>query len=211
MNKQEHPLETLDEIRNLMQQSTRFISLSGLSGIVAGITALCGMAAAYIYLGLGLCDEGYYRHFHGGLSFFSRPLVFFVVDAMVVLILALLSGIYFTTRNARRKGLEIWNGVTVRMLFALFIPLVAGGLFCLILLLYGLVFLIAPLMLVFYGLALINASKYTLKEVWYLGLFQVITGLVASLFPGYGLLFWGFGFGIMHIVYGTVMYIRYER
>jgi hypothetical protein len=93
----------------------------------------------------------------------------------------------------------------------LFIPLFVGGVFCMILLSHHLIYLIAPTTLLFYGLALFNAGKYTLKEVRYLGLTEMLLGLFASYYAGYGLLFWALGFGILHIIYGTVMYFKYER
>jgi hypothetical protein len=138
-------------------------------------------------------------------------IIFSFVDAFVVLVLALFFGVFFTTRNARKKGLPFWDATVKRMLINLFIPLVAGGVFCLILLYHHLVFLIAPSTLLFYGLALINASKFTLTDIRYLGISEIILGLIAMVFVGYGLIFWAIGFGVLHIVYGLAMYIKYER
>jgi hypothetical protein len=71
--------------------------------------------------------------------------------------------------------------------------------------------LIPAASLIFYGLALINGSKYTLGEVRYLGFAQLITGFIALWFVGSGLYFWAFGFGILHIIYGVAMWWKYER
>ncbi len=205
----EHPLETLREIRTLMERSSRFISLSGLSGIVAGIMALLGAAAAYHYLGWTPL-EGQRTGYATGLWGLS-PLAFFILDAGLVLLGALAGAIYFTTRKARRKGLPIWDALTRRLLFNLALPLAVGGIFVAGLWFRGLPALIAPSMLVFYGLALINASKYTLHDVLYLGLGEVVLGLLALFFAGYGLEFWALGFGLLHIIYGAVMFYKYER
>lgn len=43
----EEQLQQLSEIRLLMERSSRFISLSGLSGVGAGVSALIGSAIAY--------------------------------------------------------------------------------------------------------------------------------------------------------------------
>jgi hypothetical protein len=91
------------------------------------------------------------------------------------------------------------------------IPLAAGGIFCISLLWHGQIAFIAPATMVFYGLALVNASKYTLNDVRYLGVIEIVTGLIASAVIEYGLLFWAFGFGIVHIVYGITMYYKYEK
>lgn len=208
---QEH-LEALSEIRSIMERSSRFISLSGLSGIAAGLWALLGAAAAFWYLDAVPFNAplSYYEARTSGLLGLA-PISFFLADAALVLVLALSTGIYFTTRKARRRGLPVWDRLTRRLLVNLLIPLAAGGLFCLALLKHGEAGLIAPTTLIFYGLALLHASKYTLNDIRYLGLTEIGLGLCAAFFIGYGLEFWTIGFGLMHIVYGAAMYFKYER
>lgn len=216
MDTQNEHLKNLQEIRSIMERSTRFISLSGLSGVFAGLVALLGALAVYSFH-----KEFFFSRYQNGGVFLPEELmsgnaltnfiVFSFVVAFVVLVLALFFATFFTTRNARRKGLPIWDATVRRMLINLFIPLVAGGLFCLILLYHHLVFLIAPSTLLFYGLALINASKFTLTDIRYLGISEITLGLIAMIFVGYGLIFWAVGFGVLHIVYGLAMYIKYER
>ena len=211
MEEQNDHLKTLTEIRSLMETSTRFLSLSGLSGVFAGSFALIGAAAAYIFLNLDLGSDNYFNYIFANNSFNISTLMFFVSDAISVLILAILFGFYFTARNARKKGQPIWNQTVKKLVINLFIPLIAGGIFCLALLFHHTVYLIAPSMLIFYGMALINASKFTFSMVRYLGLSEIILGLTACFFIGYGLLFWALGFGVLHIIYGIVMYNKYER
>jgi hypothetical protein len=205
------PFEQLTEIRNMMERSSRFISLSGLSGVAAGIIALAGSGIAFFFLGF---DQRYFdmKSYFNGVSYlrFNHYWKLIILDASVILILALAAGIYFTTRKARKKGLKVWDRTAQRMVVNLLIPLASGGIFCLILLYHHLVFLLAPATLLFYGLALLNASKYTLHEVRVLGITEIVLGLIASWFPGLGLLFWALGFGVMHILYGLMMYFRYE-
>ncbi|MES2731336.1 MAG: hypothetical protein V4714_06295 [Bacteroidota bacterium] len=199
-----NPLEELREIRSMMERSSRFISLSGLSGIFAGVFALVGAGAAYWYLDLSF-PEKTYHHFLN-----PRIFTFLFSDALLVLVLSLAVGIYLTTRQARRKGQHILDKTSKRMLFNLAIPLAAGGVFTLALLPWAPV-LIAPATLIFYGLALINASKFTLDDIRYLGFCEIVLGLISSFFTGYSLFFWAFGFGILHIIYGTAMYHKYEK
>jgi hypothetical protein len=216
MDQQKEHLKNLEAIRSIMERSSRFISLSGLSGVFAGISALAGALAVFLYKK----DFFFGRYYNGG-AFLGKDLItgselnqfitFMLVDGLLTLLLALFFGIFFTVRNAKKKGLPIWDNTTKRMLLNLFIPLVTGGVFCLILLFHHLVYLIAPVTLIFYGLALVNTSKYTLDEILYLGLCEVVLGLIATVFAGYGLIFWAIGFGILHIVYGASMYFRYER
>ena len=211
-NRNEH-LETLSEIRSLMERSSRFISLSGLSGVAAGFFALLGAAAVYVYLDLVPFGhkEFYYVVAKTSSKWGMNYLEFFALVASAVLILALLSGIFFTSRKAKRKGQKIFDKSTVRLLINLAVPLIAGGVFCLTLIRYGYFGLVAPSTLVFYGLALVNGSKYTLDDIRYLGYFEIILGLIAMNYLGFGLEFWAIGFGILHIVYGTIMYYKYEH
>lgn len=212
-HKRNEHLETLSEIRNLMERSSRFISLSGLSGVAAGIFALLGAMMVYIYLGIRPFSGTYTEYIRTislekwGIDYIS----FFVLDASIVLIGAVTSGIFFTTRKAQRKGQKIWDKLTLRLLINLAIPLVAGGIFCLALLNFGAIAMVAPCTLIFYGLSLVNASKYTLDDIRNLGLIEIALGLIAAFNLGYGLEFWTIGFGLMHILYGTMMYYKYER
>lgn len=209
--------QDLAHIRGLMERSTRFLSLSGLSGVFAGVVALVGALAArerYEELllssgGRGLRSEGagLDHYLQGG----SMDAVWdLVLLAAVVLVLALSGAAWFTWRRAKRVGQGLWDPSARRLALNLAIPLVAGGLFCLSMLWHGSVALVAPATLVFYGLALLNASKYTLDEVRWLGLSEVVLGLLGTVWVGAGLLFWALGFGVLHILYGGLMWYRHE-
>lgn len=205
-------MEQIQEIRSIMSRSSRFISLSGLSGIIAGTAALSGAGAGYIYLGR--------RPFAGvplsalpGQGTFTTlsPITFFGLTAMIVLIIALAGGILPTIRRAQQQGQPVWSALSRRLLISLLIPLATGGIFVLALYAQGALTLIAPATLLFYGLSLVNAAKYTLGDVYYLGLSEIALGLISAFLPGYGLDFWAIGFGLLHIVYGIWMWNRYER
>lgn len=212
MTTQEQHLENLSEIRNLMERSSRFISLSGLSGVMAGTIALIGAGVAISRYGWDLFRAGNFQYSDSRIYVMSQdPMWFILLDGLIVLALSIGFGIYFTTRKAKQKGLSIWDASARRLIINLFLPLTAGGLFCLILMYHKQFHLVAPATLVFYGLALINASKYTLNDIRYLGMIEIILGLIAAVYVGYSLLFWMIGFGVMHIVYGAVMYYKYER
>jgi hypothetical protein len=206
MNQETH-LRDLSEIRSLMERSSRFLSLSGLAGISAGTFALIGAFLAYRYLETqpDWLSQPYRLR---GSAFYT----FFALDFALVLVFSLAAAVYFSVRRARKQGLRVWDGTSRRMLTNLFIPLIAGGLFCLILLDRA-PELIAATTLVFYGLALLNASKYTLPDVRTLGLCEITVGLICGFYAGTGtsLLFWAFGFGVLHIIYGAVLYNKYER
>lgn len=206
-------LETLSEIRSLMERSSRFISLSGLSGVAAGLFALIGAGLVYVYLGITPFENKrmYYIAAQTADKWGLNYITFFLLTGSFVLLGALASGVYFTTRKAKLKGQPIWDALTKRLLISLAIPLVSGGLFCLAMFFQGLAGIIAPATLIFYGLSLVNASKFTLHDIYYLGICEIILGIIAVFNIGFGLEFWAIGFGFLHILYGTIMYLKYER
>lgn len=212
MKQQHESLETLKEIRSLMERSSRFLSLSGLSGVIAGLAAISGIVAAYLFLGLRPDVPGYYRL---ALLENGEPnwevCTFLAADLILVLIISLLGASLMTLKKARQEGQPVWDASAKRLFYNLIIPIGIGGLFCLILLYHGQIAWIAPATLVFYGLALIHVSKYSLDHIRYVGFIQAIVGLLAGFFLDYGLLFWVFGFGFVHIVYGILMYFKYEK
>ena len=200
-------LKDLSEIRSIMEKSSRFISLSGLSGVMAGIYALIGAAVAYnlVYSSQDLVyKQLVVRDVRGNVTSL-------ILIAALVLAAAVGTGIFLTRRKAKRQGLKTWDESARRSLINLSIPLIAGGILVVIFYYQGLIPLIAPITLIFYGLGLINASHYTYRDIRLLGISEVILGLVAVAIVGYGLLIWALGFGVLHIVYGAVMYFKYER
>ncbi|MEN6453941.1 MAG: hypothetical protein ABFD10_06765 [Prolixibacteraceae bacterium] len=197
-------LSEIKEIRKMMEQSSRFLSLSGLSGVLVGLYALCGAYIASEMISFtppSWPDRVFTRDLPGNL----------VVLGLAILILSLLTVLWLTFRKARKEGKKIWNPGSRLMCLNLAIPLVSGGVLILIFIVRGIFIVIAPSCLVFYGLALVNAAKFTHQEIFYMGICQIVLGIFAAIFPAMGLVFWAAGFGVIHIVYGTVMYFKYER
>jgi hypothetical protein len=204
-NKQEH-LNNLNEIRSLMERSSSFISLSGLSGVSAGIIGLIAAAILHIrFKEFMSYDRVITQQMRLDMIYFGIAL------SAIVLAAAFALAIFFTARKAKKSGLPVWDGSAKRLVISLFIPLVTGGVFCLILLYHRYDWLVLPSMLIFYGLALLNASKFTLHEIRWLGVSEIILGLAASFFMTEAVYFWGLGFGVMNIIYGLVMYFRHEK
>jgi hypothetical protein len=204
--------DELSSIRSLMERSSKFISLSGLSGILAGVYALIGAAIAYSMLYNGSARAPFHEH-HGIIEDILMDvfvLKLFAV-ALLVLIASVMTGIILSINKAKRKGQQVWGATSRALLFNMAVPLVSGGLLIFILLARGHFGVIAPASLIFYGLALVAASNFTFKDVRYLGIFEIILGLGAGCLPGYGLWFWAAGFGLLHIVYGSIMYLKYDR
>lgn len=209
MEKNLSSADELKTIRKFMEESTKFLSLSGMSGIFPGIFALAGAFIAWLLI-LGKGNFTYEMYNSLPMEAAAGLRWKMILDALSVLLLSLAAAFYFSFRRAKKSGISFWTPASKRLLLNFFIPLITGGIFALILMIQNDIQLIIPVFLVFYGLALISAGKFTYNEVFYLGIFEIITGLISAFFPAQGLFFWILGFGILHIVYGLLMYRRYE-
>ncbi len=215
MDHQNQSLQDLQHIKKMMERSSRFISLSGLSGISAGVFALAGAWLAHSKIAL-------YNYEHSTLfnkdrgTYIFRDGVYLLINQLVVIALltfiaAFISSFLFTYLRSKKTGIPLWGSTSIRLFWNTIIPLAVGGLFLLKCLQIGQYELVAPGCLIFYGLTLVNASKYTLGEVRYLGYGQLILGIINLWMVGYGLYFWTAGFGVLHIIYGLLMWFKYER
>ena len=194
-------------IRTIMERSAKFISLSGLSGVLAGIYALTGATIAYFTIHYPISPINYRTYSLQTPEALSK----LVLIATLVLIASITTGLWLSSKKAKKHGLKLWTATSKRLLFNMAIPLVAGGIFILIMLYTGHFGLAAPACLVFYGLALIQGSSNMYDEIRYLGFSEIILGLIGAILPGYGLIFWALGCGVLHIVYGAIMHNKYDR
>lgn len=207
MKKEENQLEALHDIRKMMQESSKFLSLSGLSGIFAGCYALIGAYFARNFLSTYSATETTNE------DHYSVLVLELLVTCVIVLGASIGTALVLSGKKARKNNQKLFDHTSKKLFWQMIVPLGAGGVFCLTLLYHsnGLVLLVSPVMLIFYGLALIASSKFTVHDIKYLGYFELLLGLLASLFLGHGLLFWALGFGVLHIIYGSIMWYKYDR
>jgi hypothetical protein len=209
-------LEAIQDIKKMMERSSRFISLSGWSGISAGLCALVGAWLAnkkihdYVATGGGSGSQ-----FYSERSFFRARYEKIEIELLTIAVgvfaAAVVLAFLFTYLHSKKKEIAIWGNSARRLTYNTLLPIVAGGFIILRLLQVGAYGFIAPTCLIVYGLGLVNGSKYTLGEVRYLGYCQIVLGIINLWMMGNGLYFWALGFGILHIIYGAVMWWKYER
>ncbi|WP_445666268.1 hypothetical protein [Fodinibius sp. AD559] len=204
MKEEQNYIQDLAEIRSMMERSSKFLSLSGLAGVMAGIYGLAGAYIAYSIFNFNP-DEIIYN------SLNSSSLSMIILLAITILVLAIGTAIFLSWKKANKRNENVWNIPSRQMLVNMAVPLAAGGIFILVLISKGLIGLIAPSTLLFYGLALYTASKFTYDDLKFLGLIQMGLGLAGAWFVEYGLLLWALGFGVAHIIYGIYMHLKYER
>ncbi len=200
-------LDDLQEIRSIMERSTRFLSFSGKAGIAAGLFALIGAYVAYqqIYSS----DTIIYDSLESRT--YTSHVFRLLAIAIMVLTLSIGSSVWFSWQKAKKAGKKLWSPASKKLVFHAIVPLITGGVLILILLNRGYLGAVAGVSLIFYGLALFQAGNFTFSDIKYLGIIEIIIGLLAVANPGYGLYFWALGFGVLHIVYGTIMHFKYDR
>jgi hypothetical protein len=201
-------IDDIAEIRSMMERSSRFSSLSGWAGILAGIYALAGAFIAYSVFDFNPDAIKYGTVNKGNLD---PELKGVFALALIILFLSMGTAVALSGKKAKNRGEKIWNATSRRLLESMAVPLVSGGLLVLICIANDLVGLAAPLTLIFYGLALVSASKFTYVDVKYLGLIQIVLGLISACFIGWSLLLWAAGFGAAHMLYGISIHKKYER
>jgi hypothetical protein len=197
----------LAEIKSMMERSTRFLSLSGLSGVLAGIYALVGAFLVYYWIYFPNAPYG----FNYSLNINEYTFINLFMAAFAVLGLSIGTAWLLSERKSKRVSQKIWTPSGKRFILSLFTPVLVGGLFCFALIYHEYYLLLVPTTLIFYGVAQVNASQFTLSDIKYLGFGQIVLGITSAFLPAYGLIIWALGFGVLHILYGTLMHLKYDR
>jgi len=203
MRSTKHHIQDLAEIRSMMERSSKFLFLSGLAGLFAGLYAIAGAAYAIYKLGFNP-DQVFYEYS-------ARDPFQVVLLAVIVLVLSIGTALTLSARKASKAGEKIWTTSTRRLLAHVSVPLFSGGIIALIFFERMLLGLMAPFTLIFYGMALFTAGKFSFDELKMMGVIQIFLGILSLWLIEYSMIIWGFGFGVLHIVYGIYVYLKYER
>jgi hypothetical protein len=191
MNQEQEQLQVLQGIKQLMERSSKFSSISGIAGVVVGVLATLVFACITYFNITNVTD--------------------LAVVFTITLVVSLITGVFFSAKKAKKRNEKVWDSTAKRFLLNFFMPLVVGGVMCLLFAYHHLFQFIPSFMLVFYGMALLNASKFSIDTIWYLAVLELLLGIAAAFFVDAGLWFWMIGFGILHIVYGFIIYYKYEQ
>lgn len=203
MKEKQDYLRDLTEIRSMMERSSKFLSLSGWAGIMAGVYAFAGAHIAFWHLGFNPHEVFY--------SYDAESLRYLIILGIIILVLAISNAVVVSRQKAKKKGESAWNPVSKKMLSDMAVPLLAGGFLLLVFIARGMLGLLIPATLIFYGLALHNGGRYTFSEIRILGIAQILLGLSSIYYMEYSIFIWSAGFGAVHVLYGIYMFFRYGK
>src|SRR6478752_5016120 len=126
MTSQHQSLDTIQDIKRMMERSSRFISLSGWSGVSAGICALIGawLANKELHQMLGAAPE--FDDYSGsrGQAVFTKITLFndLIIIAVCTFVAALISSFFFTWLRTRKHGVPLWDRTVQRLIVNTALP-----------------------------------------------------------------------------------------
>jgi len=194
--------EELKVIRQLMERPIRYSTMSGVSAILAGCTALAGLAA----------DWHFWIRYGPKTAVRINILVWAGVFAV-----ALAAVVVLTRLRERTRGMPAWSRVKTRILLTIGAPFIAavGLTFAVVYQWYGGPFvaqasLVPAIWMLFYGVALWQLGEYSPVEVRILGAAFILAGLIVGAFLQWQpYLALGATFGGFHLIYGAIVCVRY--
>jgi len=204
--------QTLNDIREMMSKSSRFQAVSGWSIIIVGLYAAVASAMAATVIGVGdwlPCFENLHRYANLNTPLRSRIAALIAIGLLMLSLLTVYVGAII---KSKRNNLRfVFDKRMMQMLLDFFIPLAAGGLLSMALVMQGHYGLTSSIMLLFYGLAQLNCSHYTYPALRLLGYAELLLGIIDCFTMSHALLFWFLGFSVMHIVFGIAYVLIFER
>ena len=210
MDPLEEQLEALRDIRNMMQYSKKFDHISGKAGIVVGSLALVIVASTYWLLEISPLTPHYYNYLYAESGKHNNVWWQLMGLYSFLLLVATWMGYHFAIKNAVQNGSDSFATPLRHLLRSTLYPLLSGGAVCLVLLYHQQEAWLAPLSLIFYGLAMVQAGQHSFSSLVILGIALILTGLFSAVFLPYALIGWAIGFGLLHIIFGSYIYYRYK-
>ena len=202
--------QTLDDIRDMMSKSSRFQAISGYSIIIVGLYAAVAAAIAAALVG-AVNLFPFFENIDATLNTPAKIRLATII-ALSLFTLSLLTVFAMAIAKSKRHNLRFAFDKRMRqMLTDFFLPLAAGGLVSIALIMQQHYGLTSSIMLLFYGLALVNSSHYTYPALRWLGYTELALGIADCLTVKHAILFWFLGFSVMHIIFGIVYVIMFER
>jgi hypothetical protein len=182
-----HAMDNLQYIRQTMEQAGFFTAVPGVGGILMGSTAL---AAAWV---AGPAVHG------------ARWVAAWMAEA----ILAAAVGVAGAAWKSRRARLALLSGPGRKFAAAFTPAMAAGALLTAVLFQHGMAALLPGLWLLLYGTAIVSGGSTSVRVVPLMGSCFMVAGAAALIEPAAGCVLLAAGFGGLHILFGTIIAVKY--
>ena len=110
MSNHQEQLDAIIDMRKMMERSSKFLSFSGLAGIIIGVIALLGTAAFCIQFNYNPLKGGYAKvllNEDGGVNF--DALSYLLKDALIVFVLSTIVECVLAYKKAKKVHAPIWE------------------------------------------------------------------------------------------------------
>jgi hypothetical protein len=182
-----HAMDNLRYIRQTLERAGSFTAVPGIGGMLMGSTAL---VAAWI--------AGPHR-----ASW--RWLAAWMIEAAV----AIAIGLAAAALKARRVKIPLGSGPGRKFLAGFAPAMLAGALLTFVLFRSGDGWLLPGIWLLLYGAAVLSGGSASVRVVPLMGACFMVLGTLALLGPAWGDVLLAGGFGGVHIIFGTVIAVKY--
>jgi hypothetical protein len=186
-----------------MQQNINPFSLKRYSGILIG---LYGLAVVYL---INILTSGE----QSGIELVSQlPLLFLqigvTVIALVFIVISLVTLWIRAKRTVRKNDQKLWSIFTRKIRWQTLISLLIILIIIIMISNIGYFSLTTPLSLFFYGLFLLNLSRFSSIGLRYLSLAEIILAITSYFIYDKEIIFLALGFGFLPILYGIATFIK---
>jgi hypothetical protein len=181
-------MDNLRYIRETMERSQSFTAVSGVGGVLMGLIAL---GATF-------------------LAVRSETTEAWVTVWMSAAVLSLGIALVAMTMKARAAGGSLLVGAGRKFAWNLTPPLLVGGLLTVAMTQMGAATLLPGVWLLLYGTGVVTGGAFSVRVVPLMGLAFMLVGAAALFAPAaWGNLFMAGGFGLLHIVFGIVIWRKH--
>ena len=181
-------MDNLRFIRETMERSTSFTAVSGVAGMIMGAVAMVAAVVAST----------------------RRTPEAWLLTWLIAALVAGLAALWAMIRKARASGVSLLSGPGSK--FALFFtpPIVVGALLTAALVRVDLLSVLPGAWLLLYGTAVVSGGAFSVRIVPMMGVgFMLVGALALFAPPAWGDEFMAVGFGVLHIVFGLVIWRKH--
>lgn len=183
----EHAMDNLRYIRQTLERAGSFTAVPGKGGVLMGLVALGAARAAAR----------------------QSSVAVWIVIWMAAAVVALAIGIAGAAIKSRRFQMPLFSGPGRKFIAGFTPAILAGAVLTLVFYRAGVSGFLPGVWLLLYGAAVLSGGWASVRVVPMMGACFMLAGTLALLVPGYNDQLLSAGFGGLHLVFGTLIAVKY--